>query len=146
MSRDNQTYIMDKHMPQDTLSFIQRLQEYGILGYAWILLVSFWAGTAKYLTSLNGQKPTIFGWLSETCVSGFVGIIAAMTCQYYQLDFLLTSAITGICAHNGTRSLYVIGQMLKKNNSELNQIVIEPSVSGTARMAKKKEQDNDSQK
>ena len=137
---------MDKHMPQDTLSFIQRLQEYGILGYAWILLVSFWAGTAKYLTSLNGQKPTIFGWLSETCVSGFVGIIAAMTCQYYQLDFLLTSAITGICAHNGTRSLYVIGQMLKKNNSELNQIVIEPSVSDTARMAKKKEQDNDSKK
>jgi len=133
-------------MPQDTLSFIQRLQEYGILGYAWILLVSFWAGTAKYLTSLNGQKPTIFGWLSETCVSGFVGIIAAMTCQYYQLDFLLTSAITGICAHNGTRSLYVIGQMLKKNNSELNQIVIEPSVSDTARMAKKKEQDNDSKK
>ncbi|WP_375183165.1 phage holin family protein, partial [Marinobacter sp.] len=47
-----------------------------------LLLVSFWAGTAKYLTSLNGQKPTIFGWLSETCVSGFVGIIAAMTCQY----------------------------------------------------------------
>jgi len=133
-------------MPQDTLSFLQRLQEYGILGYAWILLVSFWAGTAKYLTSLNGQKPTIFGWLSETCVSGFVGIIAAMTCQYYQLDFLLTSAITGICAHNGTRSLYVIGQMLKKNNSELNQIVIEPSVSDTARMAKKKEQDNDSKK
>lgn len=127
-------------MPQDTLSFIQRLQEYGILGYAWILLVSFWAGTAKYLTSLNGQKPTIFGWLSETCVSGFVGIIAAMTCQYYQMDFFLTAAITGICAHNGTRSLYIIGQLLKKNNSELNQIVSEPPVN--ARLAKKKEQDN----
>jgi len=128
-------------MPQDTLSFLQRLQEYGVLGYAWILLVSFWAGTAKYLTSLNGQKPTIFGWLSETCVSGFVGIIAAMTCQYYQMDFFLTAAITGICAHNGTRSLYIIGQLLKKNNSDLNRIVIEPSVD-SARLTKKKEQDN----
>lgn len=128
-------------MPQDTLSFLQRLQEYGILGYAWILLVSFWAGTAKYLTSLNGQKPTIFGWLSETCVSGFVGIIAAMTCQYYQMDFFLTAAITGICAHNGTRSLYIIGQLLKKNNSDLNRIVSEPSVD-SARMTKKKEQDD----
>ncbi len=128
-------------MPQDTLSFIQRLQEYGILGYAWIILVSFWAGTAKYLISLNGQKPTLFGWLSETCVSGFVGVIAAMTCQYYQMDFFLTAAITGICAHNGTRSLYIIGHLLKKNNSDLNRIVSEPSID-SARLTKKKEQDN----
>ena len=113
-------------MPQDTLSFLQRLQEYGVLGYGWILLVSFWAGTAKYLTSLDGKKPTFFGWLSETCVSGFVGIITAMTCQYYQLDFLLTSAITGICAHNGTRSLYLIGQLLKKNTPILSSLIEEP--------------------
>ncbi|MCP4587602.1 MAG: hypothetical protein GY840_16935 [Pseudoalteromonas sp.] len=137
---------MDRQMPQDTLSFIQRLQEYGVLGYAWILFVSFWAGTAKYLTSLDGKKPTFFGWLSETCVSGFVGVIAAMTCQYYQMDFFLTAAITGICAHNGTRSLYIVGQMLKKNNPNLNQIVTEPSVNDTARMTKKKEQDDDSAK
>lgn len=129
-------------MPSDTLSFLQRLQEYGILGYAWILLVSFWAGTAKYLTSLNGQRPTILGWLSETCVSGFVGIISAMTCQYYQLDFLLTSAITGICAHNGTRSLYLISEVLKKNTTSLNRIASEPSVNEDTRMTKKKEQDN----
>lgn len=133
---------MDKHMPQDTLSFLQRLQEYGILGYAWILLVSFWAGTAKYLTNLNGEKPTFLGWLTETCVSGFVGIVAAMTCQYYQLDFLLTSAITGICAHNGTRSLYLIGQLLKKNTPILNQLVEEPAKSNK-RLARKSDE-NDS--
>lgn len=133
-------------MPQDTLSFLQRLEEYGALGYAWILFVSFWAGTVRYLTSLNGKRPTIFGWLSETCVSGFVGIIAAMTCQYYQLDFLLTSAITGICAHNGTRSLYLIGDILKKNTTSLDRIASEHSVDEAARMAKKKEQDNDSKK
>lgn len=118
---------MDKHMPHDTLSFLQRIQEYGLLGYAWILLVSFWAGTAKYLTSLNGKKPTLLGWFTETCVSGFVGVIAAMTCQYYQLDFLLTSAITGICAHNGTRSLYLIGQILKKNTPIVSQFIEEPT-------------------
>jgi len=130
-------------MPSDTLSFIQRLQEYGVLGYLWILIVSFWAGTARYLTSLNGREPTFFGWLSETCVSGFVGIIAAMTCQYYELDFLLTAAITGICAHNGTRSLYLIGEILKKNQTTLNRIVSEPPVDNSARMANKKEQDDD---
>lgn len=129
-------------MPVDSLSFIQRLQEYGVLGYTWILLVSFWAGTAKYLTNLNGEKPTFLGWLTETCVSGFVGIIAAMTCQYYELDFLLTAAITGICAHNGTRSLYLIGEILKKNQTAINRIVSESLVDNSARMAKKKEQDN----
>ena len=110
----------------DNLSFLQRLHEYGYLGYAWILLVSFWAGTAKYLTSLNGKKPNFIGWLTETCVSGFVGIIAAMTCQYYQVDFLLTSAVTGICAHNGTRSLYLIGQLIKKNTPMISQMIEEP--------------------
>ena len=127
-------------MPQDSLSFIQRLQEYGVLGYVWILFVSFWAGTAKYLTSLGGKKPTLFGWLSETCISGFVGVIAAMTCQYYEMDFFLTAAITGICAHNGTRSLYILGKLLKKNNSEFNNLANESLSS--ARLAKKKEQDN----
>ena len=130
-------------MPQDTLSFLQRLQEYGVLGYAWILLVSFWAGTAKYLTSLNGAKPTLFGWLSETVVSGFVGIIAAMTCQYYQLDFLLTSAITGICAHNGTRSLYLIGELLKKKTVALSQIINESQPNQTIKLSKRKDKDDD---
>lgn len=120
MSSITNINIMDNKMPNETLSFLQKLQEYGVLGYLWLLLLSFWAGTAKYLSSLNGDKPTFLGWLSETCVSGFVGVVAAMTCQYYQLDFMLTSAITGICAHNGTRSLYLIGELLKKNSPTLN--------------------------
>lgn len=130
-------------MPIESLSFLQRLEEYGILGYAWILIVSFWAGTAKYLTSLNGKKPTLLGWLSETCVSGFVGIISAMTCQYYQLDFLLTSAITGVCAHNGTRSLYLIGQILKKNTASLDELATEPQPNQFIKLNKRKDKDYD---
>jgi hypothetical protein len=64
-----------------------------------------------------------------------------MTCQYYQLDFLLTSAITGICAHNGTRSLYLIGQLLKKNTPILNQLAEEPA---KAKLANRKGDENDS--
>ena len=107
---------MGKAMPADTtVTVLQRLQEYGFLGYGWILFLSFWAGTSSYLSGLNGDKPTVFGWLSETIISGFVGVVAAMVCQYYHLDFLLTSAITGISAHNGIKSLSVIGNLLKKN-------------------------------
>ena len=102
-------------MPNDALNFLQRLTEHGVLGYLWLLLISIWAGTARYVSALNGQRPTFWGWFTETIVSGFVGIITAMVCQYYQLDFVLTAAITGISAHNGTRSLYLIGQVIKKN-------------------------------
>jgi hypothetical protein len=106
----------DQRMPLESLTFLQRLQEYGILGYAWILLLSVWAGTVRYLTNLEGKRPTLFGWVTETIISGFVGIIAAMTCQYYGIDYLMTAALTGVAAHNGTRGLYVISQILKKNS------------------------------
>lgn len=130
-----------KLMPIDNLSFLQRLQEYGILGYTWLLFVSFWAGTVRYLTTLDGKKPTCIGMLTEAAVSGFVGIITAMTCQYYHLDFLLTSAITGIFAHNGTRSLYLIGKILKKN---IEEVINEPQPKQTRQAKREKNNDDNS--
>ena len=105
---------MPQQVVQETISFMQRVEEFGIFGYVWILIVSGWAGTARYLASLNGHKPTLLGWVTDTVISGFVGVMAASVCQYYRLDFLLTSAITGISAHNGARSLYIMGSLLKK--------------------------------
>ena len=107
-------------MPNDTLSFLQRLQEYGVLGYLWLLVFSVWGGTVRYISDIKrGNKPSFISWLYEACVSGFVGIITAMTCQYYQLGFLLTSAITGMAAHNGTRTLYVLAEIIKKNSNSI---------------------------
>lgn len=121
-------------MPHETLSFMQRLQEYGLLGYAWILLIAFWGGTVRYLTAVkNGEKPSFFGWITETIVSGFVGVIAAMVCQYFEIDFLLTAAITGIAAHNGARSLYIIAEIIKKNTSVVGDISGKPERSIMAR-------------
>jgi hypothetical protein len=116
---------VENKMPQDPITFLQRLQEDGFLNYFWILILSFWAGTARYLTSLNGEKPSFIGWVTETCVSGFVGVIAALTCQYFKMDFLIIAAITGICAHNGTRTLYLIGKILKKQNPIINQLILD---------------------
>lgn len=111
---------MRQNMPMDNLSFLQRLAEYGILGYLWLLVISIWGGTVRYISDIKrGNKPSFISWLYEACVSGFVGIITAMTCQYYQLDFLLTSAITGMAAHNGTRTLYVLAEIIKKNSNSI---------------------------
>lgn len=110
--------MMDnKPMPKDTVELLQRIQENGILNYLILFMISMWAGVVKYLSSLDGKKPTFLGLLTDVSISGFVGVITALTCQYYELDFLLTAAITGISAHNGTRSLYLIGNFLKKNTS-----------------------------
>ena len=131
------------NMPQDALNFMQKIQEYGLLGYGWILILSMWAGTAKYLSSLNGKKPTFWGWLTETTISGFVGVVTAMTCQYYQLDFTIASAITGMAAYNGAHSLNIIASIIKKNPSYNMEIDIEESTAKT-RLASKKVKDNGS--
>lgn len=101
-------------MPNDAVSLIDRITENGLLSYLWILFISGWAGTAKYLSALHGKTPTLMGWLIDVLISGFVGVITAMTCQHFEADFYLTSAITGIAAHNGTRSLHLIGEFLKR--------------------------------
>lgn len=106
-------------MPVDNLSFLQRLAEYGLFGYLWLLIISIWGGTVRYIADIKaGNQPSFVSWLYEAIVSGFVGVITAMTCQYYNLDFLVTSAVTGIAAHNGTRSLNLITEILKKNASK----------------------------
>lgn len=130
---------MDKNMPHDKLSFIQRLMEYGLWGYAWLFVISIWGGTVRYISDIKlGNKPSFISWLYEACISGFVGIITAMTCQYYQLDFFLTSAITGIAAHNGTKSLYVIAELIKKNTCSLSKTEINPNTKSPLLNTKRK--------
>jgi ABC-type uncharacterized transport system permease subunit len=110
-----------KKMPNDSLSFLQRLSEYGVWTYFVFLIISCWAGTVKFLLDIKkGEKPSVINWFIETSVSGFVGFIFAMACQYYQVDVLLTGVIVGIAAHNGTRSLYFLSNFIKKNTIDID--------------------------
>jgi ABC-type uncharacterized transport system permease subunit len=103
-------------MPGDSLNFIQRINEYGVWSYLIFLVISCWAGTVRFLLDVKqGKKPSFLNWIIETCVSGFVGLIFAIACQYYSVDILLTGVIVGIAAHNGTRSLYFLSNFIKKN-------------------------------
>lgn len=101
-------------MPHDKVDLIDKLSEYGVLGYIWLLIISIWGGSVRYIADIkNGKVPTFIGWFFEAVVSGFVGVVTAMICHYYQIDYLLTAALTGIAAHNGTRTLYLIAEKLK---------------------------------
>ena len=115
-------------MPNDSLSFIQRVNEYGAWTYLIFLVISCWAGTVKFLLDVKrGEKPSFINWLIETFVSGFVGFMFMLACQYYQVDVLLTGVIVGVAAHNGTRSLYFLSNFIKKNtvNVDIDQETIE---------------------
>ena len=102
-------------MPNEHLNFIQRLNEYGITSYFIFIFISCWAGVTKFLLNVkNGEKPSFINFIIETFISGFVGFIFAMACQYYKVDILLTGVIVGIAAHNGTRSLYFLSYYIKK--------------------------------
>lgn len=89
---------------------------------------------------LDGKRPTFLGWFSDALISGFVGIVVATTCQYYRLDFLITSSITGICAHNGVRSLYLVGEFLKKKSIAIS-VMSEPACPA-AILARRKDKGN----
>lgn len=98
-------------MPDGFFSYIVSLLQ----SQYWVFfVVSIWAGTVRYLTELKGERFSFAGWMIEACVSGFVGIMTALICNYYTLPLTLTAAITGISAHNGTRSLYFITEAFKK--------------------------------
>lgn len=103
-------------MPSEHLSFIQRLNEYGVWSYFMFFFIACWAGTVRFFIGVkNGNRPTFINWIVETTTSGFVGLICALACQYYEIDILLTGVIVGIAAHNGTRSLYLLTNVIKKN-------------------------------
>jgi len=103
-------------MPQDSLTFLQKIQENGLIGYIWIAFIALLGGTVRYVESVRkGEKPGLMRWFSELIISGFVGLITALVCKYFQVDPYLTYAIVGMAAHKGTTSLYFIENILKKN-------------------------------
>lgn len=99
-------------MPQDSFKFLSEIQSHGVLGYIHILLISLWAGAVRYLSQLSGGKFSFVTMLTEMIISGFVGVMAAMGCQYLELNFYATSVITGVCAHGGTRTLFIMRQLI----------------------------------
>ena len=105
---------MEKDPIDVGLTIMQQISKYGVVNWLWFLLISVWAGTAKYLSDLNGSTPTLQGWFIDAVISGFVGMIAVMACQYMELSLPLTGVLTGVFAHNGTRSLYIIRNILRK--------------------------------
>lgn len=101
-------------MAQEGLEFLDGVKSHGIWGYLWILFISLLAATSKYLNEIEGKRVTWYGWIKEAITCSFVGLIAAMTCQHYGFDFYTTTVITSIAAHSGTKSMYLMSEIIKR--------------------------------
>lgn len=107
-------YLSDKVMPQDSISVFKQAIDMGVLNFLTLVFISIWAGMVRYFSQLKGKAPTFWGIALESFISGFVGVITALACASFELDFYLTAAVVGISAHNGTRSLTLIGEVITK--------------------------------
>ena len=103
----------------DKLTFLQELHQLGFWGYIGMALLTVWAGTVRYFSSLKkGEKATLRGLSFEVMVSGFVGVLAGLVCEHYGLGSYISWAIIGLVAHKGTRSLYLVSNLMKASSSK----------------------------
>lgn len=78
-----------------------------MLGYAWMLLLAIWGGTASYISRIRKTKSpfSVIELIGEWTISGFAGVVTALVCYRFQFDFYATSAAVGIAGHMGGRAI-----------------------------------------
>lgn len=96
---------MEKTMPE------KDLMSSAFTPYILVGVISIWGGIASYIRKLRSGVFIRFSFaelVGEIVISGFVGIVTFLICQSYNVDLMLTAAFTGICAHMGSRAIFVM--------------------------------------
>lgn len=88
---------------------LQRLLDVspGVLGYAWLLLLAVWGGTANYVSRIRKHKTpfSLAELLGEWVISGFAGVVTAYACWEMGWSYYATAAAVGIGGHMGGRAI-----------------------------------------
>lgn len=90
-------------------------ENYNIITYVWILVLSAFGGVANNIRKIKSGELKRFSFselVGDLVISGFLGVITFFLCEYENLDHMLTAAIIGMSAHQGTRGIYFIEKML----------------------------------
>ena len=108
-----------KYMPNDHFNLLKDIPANGISGFLAAVVMSIWAGSVNYISSLNGKKFKIIDWLLTTITCCFVGIVTGLICKYFKLDPYLSLSVVSVFAYRGTQALETLWQIIKKNVSVL---------------------------
>lgn len=104
-------------MPEQSIKIVVE----NSIGFAWLVIIAIWGGTASYLGRLKKKKGkfSMVELIGEWTISGFAGIITAYFCQEFSLSFFMTAALAGISGHMGGRAIFLIEQIFEKKAKSL---------------------------
>lgn len=82
------------------------------VAYFWFVVLALWGGTASYLSRMKQKKLpfSLAELLGEWLISGFSGIMTALICASYGVDYYLTAALAGVAGHMGGRGVFMLEQ------------------------------------
>lgn len=89
---------------------------YGLVTYAWVLLLSFWGGAVSFMRKLKAGEVRVFNvteLIGELVTSGFAGVITFYLCQWSNFPDLLTAALVGVSGHMGSRAIFHLENLFK---------------------------------
>ena len=102
-------------------------ENYSFITYVWVLGLSLWAGISSYLYKLQieGKPFSLFSFVSDVLISGFVGILTFFFCEYSNMPPVESAVVVGVCAHLGTRAIslfqaYIIRKYFPKHCEKCN--------------------------
>lgn len=90
---------------------------YGLLTYAWVLLVSAAGGAVSFHRKLRDGAVRAFNFtefVGEIFTSAFAGIITFWLCEWSNVPPLLSAVFIAISGHMGSRAIFGIEQWAER--------------------------------
>jgi hypothetical protein len=82
---------------------------YELMTWAWVCALSAWGGIASYIRKVKVgviSRFSLFEIIGEIVISGFVGVLTFLLCEWSGIPQVLSAAIIGVSAHMGSRAMF----------------------------------------
>lgn len=92
-------------------------QNYSFITYLWVFAMAMLGGVANNVKKIKDGTLKRFSFselVGDLIISGFLGIVTFFLCEYAGLDRMLTAALIGMSAHQGTRGIYFIEELIAR--------------------------------
>lgn len=83
----------------------------------WVFILSIWGGTVHTIKKVRTgviKQFTLREWIMDMVVSSFVGVVTYALCKYGGINEWLSVVMVSTAAHQGTRALLGIEQVVDK--------------------------------
>src|SRR3990172_10606252 len=90
--------------------------DYSVLTYAWVILLSMFAGFTSFLRKLKAGAVRPFNiveFVGELAASALVGLITFSLCEESGVPRLYAAAAIAISGHAGGRLMFILEKMLE---------------------------------